>query len=160
MILLTTSLSKAQECASAIQNAFNEPVVVAGSLHEAAERLQAQAFSVVLFDQLLLDAEPDDGEAALRHLGSAFPVYMNFAVTGVDRMIRDLRSAMRRRKQDLTAAREEAEHLLHHELKDKITALLVSCEIALQAPDLPAGARGKMNSVYEIAQQLRGKLEA
>jgi hypothetical protein len=160
MILLITSLTKAQDCAKAIQEALSEPVVVAASLHEAAALLQSQEVSAAVFDQLLLDVEPDDGDAAFRNLGTAFPIYMNLAVTGIDRMKRELRSALQRRKREVFAARREAEHALRNELKDKITVLLVSCEMALQEADLPVAAQTKLSGVYEIAKQLREQLEA
>jgi len=158
MILLITSLAKAQDCAKALQGATDEPVLVAQSLREAAAQLQAQQYSAVLIDQLLLDAEFENGETVLKHLGNAVPVYLNFALCGIDRVTRELRSALQRRKREVELARQEAEQALRSELNDKVTALLMSCEMALRADNLPASAETKMSTVYALAQQVREKL--
>ncbi len=44
-----------------------------------------------------------------------------------------------------------------NELKGTLTALMLSCELALQAHDLPA-AEGKIHQVYELALEMRAKL--
>src|SRR5271155_4767444 len=77
-------------------------------------------------------------------MGTAVPVYSNFAIHGIERVSRELRSALHRRNRELQAARREAEQTLRSELKDTITALLLSCELALDVPNLPlfAGDKG------------------
>jgi hypothetical protein len=42
----------------------------------------------------LLETEPDESDQMLEHLGTAFPVYVNFAVTGMERLVREVRSAL------------------------------------------------------------------
>jgi len=158
MILLITALAKAQDCAAALQEVTAEPVQVAARLHEAVAQLQAHEFSAVILDQLLLDAEPDDVETIFKHIGTAVPVYSNFAVSGIERVSRELRSAVHRRKRELLIARQEAEQELRSELKGTITALLLSCEMALGVPDLPLLAETKMRSVDALAREMRAKL--
>ncbi len=158
MILLITSLAKAQDCAKALQEASAEPVELAASLREAMAQLQAHEFSAVVIDQLLLDAEPDDVETILKHMGAAVPVYSNFAISGIERVSRELRSALHRRKRELQLARREAEQTLRSELKDTITALLLSCEMALDVPNLPLFAETKMRAVDALAKEMRTKL--
>jgi len=48
---------------------------------------------------------------------------------------------------------------MRNELKGTVTALLLSCEMALQAPNLETSAEAKMRAVYELAQEMRAKLE-
>jgi hypothetical protein len=158
MILLITPLAKAQDCAKALQEAATEPVQVAASLREAVAQLQAHEFSAVVIDQLLLDAEPDDLDTILKHMGGAVPVYSNFAISGIERVSRELRSALHRRKRELLVARQEAEKTLRSELKDTITALLLSCEMALDVPNLPLFAETKMRAVDALAKEMRAKL--
>lgn len=112
----------------------------------------------MVIDQLLLDTEPEESETVLKHLGNAVPIYLNFALCGIDRVIRELHSALQRRKREVALARQEAEQALRSELSDKVTALLVSCEMALQAGNLPASAEIKMNAVYALARQVRETL--
>jgi hypothetical protein len=158
MILLITSLAKAQDCAAALQEVIGEPVQLAASLHEAIAQLQAQEFSAVVLDQLLLDAEPDGVETIFKHMGTAVPVYSNFAISGIERVSRELRSAIHRRKRELLIARQEAEQALRSELKGTITALLLSCEMALSVPNLPLLAESKIRAVDALAREMRAKL--
>jgi hypothetical protein len=158
MILLITSLAKAQDCAAALQEASAEPVKVAATLQDAVAQLQAHEFSAVILDQLLLDAEPDDVETIFKHIGTAVPVYSNFAISGIERVSRELRSAVHRRKRELLIARQEAEQDLRSEFKGTITALLISCEMALAVPNLPLLAETKMRAVDALAREMRAKL--
>ena len=160
MILLITSLGRAQDCAKALQEVTAEPVQVAAALSEAVAQLQAHEFSAVVIDQLLLDAEPDDVDTIMKHLGSAVPVFSNFAISGIERVSRELRSALHRRKRELLLARQEAQQALHRELNDTITALLLSCEMALDVPHLPLFAETKMRAVDALAREMRAKLGA
>jgi hypothetical protein len=158
MILLITSIAKAQDCARALQEATSEPVIVCAALQEAVVELKEKEFLAVVFDLLLLDAQPDEGETVLKHLGSAVPVYLNFAITGTARAGREVRWALLRRKREVLAAKNEAEQALRHELKDTLTALLLSCEMALQVPELPAQAETKMQAVEALAREVSAKL--
>lgn len=158
MILLITSLAKAHESAKALEQATNEAAQVAATLHEAVTVLQSQDFSAVVIDQLLLDSEPDEAETVLKHLGTAVPVYLNFAISGIDRVVQELRSALNRRNREVSLARQEAEQALRKELKDTITTLLLSCEMALQVPNLPMFAEAKMRTVDALAREMREKL--
>jgi hypothetical protein len=158
MILLITSLAKAQDCAQALQETTAEPVHVTATLPEALAQLQAHEFSAVLLDQLLLGAEPDDAETIFKHMGTAVPVFSNFAISGIERVSRELRSALHRRKRELLAARQDAGQALRSELRGSITALLLSCEMALGVPNLPLLAEAKMRAVNALAKEIRAKL--
>jgi hypothetical protein len=158
MILLVTSLAKAQDCAKALQETASEPVPVAATLPEALAQLRAHEFSAVILDQLLLDTVPDEVETILKHMGTAVPVFLNFAICGIERVSRELRSALHRRARDSQLARQQAEQALRSELKDTITALLLSCEMALDVPHLPLFAETKMRAVDALAKEMRAKL--
>lgn len=158
MILLISSLDKAKACIETVEQASQESVELCSGVQEAINKLEAQEFSAVIFDQLVLDAELDQGEAILKHIGSAVPVYVNFAVAGVGRVTRELRSALQRRRREFLAANRDAAQALRRELNENITALLLSCEMALRVPDLPEQAESKMHDVQELARELSAKL--
>src|SRR5690242_3220489 len=151
MILLITPSAKAQECISALQESTNESVQVAGSFRQAAILLRAQEYTALVLDQSLLDAEPDESEVMLEHAGTAIPVYVNFAISATQRVVRDLRAALLRRKKEVAVARKAAEESLRNALKGNVTAMLLSCEIALQNSGLPSPAEAKLKAVYEQA---------
>ena len=62
-------------------------------------------------------------------------------------------------KRAVQVVRQEARQAVRNELKDAITALLLSCEMALQVPNLQSGVETRMQTVYELAQEIRAKLE-
>jgi hypothetical protein len=159
MILLITPYAKGRDWAGALDEAIGEPVQVAANLRDATAQLRAQEYSAIVIDHSLLEAEPDESEVVLHHIGTAIPVYINFAICGMDRVVREVRAALHRRKREVLLARQGAEENLRNEFKGTITALLLSCEMALQTPNLQAAAEVKMRVVYELAREMRVKLE-
>jgi hypothetical protein len=120
--------------------------------------VRAQEYTAVAIDQAFLDAEPDESEVVLQHIGTAIPVYVNFAISALPRVVRELRAALHRHKHEVQSARMAAEQSLRNELKGNLTAMLLSCEMALDTPDLPPVALNRLRSVYEQALQVRQKL--
>jgi len=160
MILLISSLDKTEDLAQALQETTSQGVQVCTGFTLAIAHLQAREFSAVVLDQLLLDADPGGSETACKHFGSAVPVYVNFAIHGSARVVRELRSALARRQREMLAARMDAQHALRHELSGTITALLLSCQLALRVPGLPASAEAKMQTVDALAKEISTKMGA
>lgn len=158
MILVITPSARAQDCAQALRQATSETAQVASNLRQAASCLRSQEFSAVVIDQSALDVEPDEGETLLQHIGTAVPVYVSFAVNGIDRVVRELRVALQRREKEGQIARRVAERDLRNQLKGTATAILVSCEMVLKSPELPATAQNRMQTVHELAQEMCAKL--
>jgi hypothetical protein len=158
MILLITPFASVQRCGKAIEEAISEGVDVTESLRQAIVRLRAAEYSVVVIDQSLMEAEPEDSDTVLQHIGAAVPVQVNFGISGVERVVREVRAALNRRKREERIARESAARALYSEVKGSVTALLLSCEVALETPDLPRNAAQKIQAVQQLAQDLRAKL--
>jgi|SRR3954467_4830834 len=158
MILLITPFAKAQQCADLIRQVTGEAVEVAASLRQAITQLRIQEYAAVVMDQLSLEAEPEECDMVMEHLGTAVPVHVNFAISGPERVMRELRAALLRRKKEGLLARQWAEQALKNDLKSTVTALLLSCEMALEAPGLPAAAEAKIQAAHELARELRSKL--
>lgn len=158
MILLITPSVRAQECAQAIQRSTSETVQMAATVQQAGERLRGQEYIAVILDQSVAEAEPNETDLALEHVGSAVLLQMNFAISGAERVVRELRVAINRRKKEGAAARREAEQVLRSELKGTVTALLLSCEMALGAPNLPLTAENKLRTVCDLAREMRVKI--
>ena len=160
MLLVITPSAKARGCAQVIQQVTSEETHVAATLTQALTQLRAQEYVAVLIDQAFLETEPDESETVLEHIGTAIPVHVNFGINSTDRVVRELRSALHRRKKEVLRARQGAEQALRNELKSTVTALLLSCEMALRVPDLQSTAEAKMRTVYELAQEMRLKLDS
>lgn len=159
MILLITPSARGQECAAAIAAATAEPAHLAQTLDDAATRLREQEFSAVVLDQSLLETNPDQADLVEQHIGTATPVYVNCAVSGIFRVVRELRAALHRRKREAAVARKAAEEALRSELRESLTGMLLDCELALVLPNLPPLAREKIRAVDSLARQIAERLE-
>jgi len=160
MILLIWASERAQDCAKAIEHAFQRQVRVVSSLHEACGHLESEEYSAVLIDQWITEGEPGQADFLFHHLGTAAPVFVNFGISGIERIVRELRAALNRRGRETMLARHNARIALRDELKDDLTALLLSCGIALGEPGLNDASVARLRNIEEAANRIRYKLSA
>ncbi len=159
MLLVITPSAKALGCAQAIQQITSEETHVVATSSQALAKLRAQEYVAVLIDQAFLETEPVESDMVLEHIGTAVPVHVNFAINGMERVARELRAALHRHKREVLLARQEVHQALRNELKGTVTALLLSCEMALHVPNLQSEAEARMRAVHQLAQEMRVKLE-
>ena len=159
MIPLITPSATGPECVEALYAATGQETHWAQSLQQAATRLREQTFSAAVIDQFLLETEPEESDQMIEHLGTAFPVYLNFAVTGMERLVREVRSALHRRKREESAARRSVAEQMNSEMRETLTAMLLSCELAMSVPDVPSPAAEKIRTIDNLARKLRLRLE-
>jgi hypothetical protein len=159
MILLITPSATGAQCAQSLQAETTQETQWARSLQEAASHLREQAYSAVVIDQFLLETEPEESDQMIEHLGTAFPVYINFSITGMDRLLREVRAALHRRKREESAAIRAVAAQLHSEMSESLTAVLLSCELAMSVPDMPAFAADKIRTIDNLARAMRLRLE-
>ena len=158
MLLLAWSSDKAQQCARALEQEFDEPVRIASSLEQASQELKANDFSAVLLDQFLCEAWPSQADFVFQHVGSATPVIVNFAISAMDRIVRTVRASLEQSKREMQMARRQACSALNADLKDDLTALLLSCGLELQDQALPAHAAEQLRRIEAIAKDMQQKL--
>ena len=151
MILLITPSARGQQCVDTLQAATGRKTHWAQNLAEAATRLRQQTYSAAVIDQFLIETEPEESDQTLEHLGTAFPVYINFGVSGMERLVREVRSALHRRKREETSARRAVEQQMRSEMRETITAMLLSCELAMSVPEVPAPAADKIRAIDSLA---------
>src|ERR1035441_9034955 len=118
-----------------------EVVAVAESLARATTLLRAECYLAVVLDQYLLETEADEAGTTLEHMGTAILVQVNLAISGMERLVREVRAAVRRRQREEVRARHAAVGKLHSELNGTVTALLLSIELALETPRPGGGGR-------------------
>jgi len=159
MILLITPSARGQQCADSLRTATGEETHWAETLQEAATRLREQTYSAAVIDQFLLETEPEESDTVIEHFGTAFPVYINFAVTGMERLVREARAAVLRRKREETVARRAVAEQMHSEMRETLTAMLLSCQLALSVPDVPLLAAEKIRAIDGLARELRLQLQ-
>jgi len=160
MILLITPSARGQECATTLKESTGNETHWAENLQQAMARLREQAYSAVVIDQFLLENEPVESDQMLEHLDTAFPVYLNFAVSGMERLLREVRSALHRRNREETQARRSAQQQLRSEMCESLTSVLLSCELAMSVPGIPSPAAEKIRAVDSLAREMRLKLGA
>lgn len=159
MILLVTPSARGQQCAQAVHSATGEPTDVVNTLEMAASQLRSHEYLAVVLDQFLLDAEPDQSDQLLQHLAATVPIYVNCAISGIERVVREVCSGLGRRKREEQVARWCAEQAMWSELSGSVTAMLLSCDLALAAPDIPEAAVQKIRTIHELAHSMRARLE-
>jgi hypothetical protein len=159
MILLITSSVRAQECLSAIQKLTNEEGRRVPSRQAACALLRESQFSAVVIDECLLEPDPDLADQILfQEIGSAVPVYVNLAISDGVRVAGEVRAALQRRLRETTLAEHNAETTLRNELKDSLTAVLLSCEMALAVQGVPPLALSRIKAIHEAALAMRSHL--
>jgi len=159
MILLITSSTRAQECAVAIEQATNERTQICPKLALAARILRSTECSALVIDQNLMEADPATADVALSEAETAIPVFVNFAICGMERVLRDVRSALQRREGERIRAVREAEANLRSQLTEALTGILLSSQLAMEVPAVPAAAQARLRSVYQLAMSMRQRLE-
>jgi hypothetical protein len=160
MILLITPSARGLECAATLKEATGAETHWAENLQQALLRLREQSYSVVVLDQFLLENEPAESDHVLDLLGTSFPVYLNFAVSGMQRLLREVRSALQRRQREENQARRSVEQQIQGEVFESITTMLLSCELAMAVPGIPAPAVEKIRLIDNLARDIRVRLGA
>jgi hypothetical protein len=159
MILVVTPHLAADQCEE-IHRATNEKVILTESLREAVALLRIETYLAVVLDQYVVETEPQELETVMRQLGTAIPLQVNLAVSGLSRLIREVRLAVQRRHHEAAAARRAALHMLQCELNGTVTALLLCCELALSHPGLSLVAVENIESAHNLVKKLRGQMES
>jgi hypothetical protein len=159
MILLITSSATGPQCAESLYASTSQETVWAKTLQEGVTRLREQTYTAAIIDQFLLETEPEESDQMIEHLGAAFPVYVNFGVTGMERLVREVRSALHRRKREEIAARRAVAEQMHSEMRETLTVMMLSCELAMSVPDVPDPAVEKIRTIDNLARELRLRLE-
>jgi hypothetical protein len=129
------------------------------NLQEAVGLLRAQECVAIILDQGLLDADPDQAELVMQHTGTAIVVPVNCAICGTERIVREVRAALRRREREEVAAREAVERTLLTELHEPLTALLLECELLRTTPDLPPQVQNKIEDLDALAHLMAQRLQ-
>ncbi len=160
MILLVTSSHRRHECGDALERTAGESVEVCETVRKAASMLRNNEYSSVVLDDPMVEAEGDALDSLLNQLGLAVPVYVNLAVSNAERIARELRLAQRRNRESRLIAIRAAESQLRSEIRDAVTGILLSAQLAMRTPEMPPDAVEKLASVCQLASNIRARLES
>lgn len=159
MILLVTTSSRAKEYAAAVERGTGHKTQLATSVPQALSKMQAAEFDVLATDQSLLETDFRALDTLLNHCGMAMPVYLNLALHGPERVVREVQVALRRTAAEKLAAERAAGTILRNELRNEVTGILLSSELALRQDSVTPEVAEKLQSVRYLAEKMRSRLE-
>ena len=159
-ILLVSSLSGAQQCATAIMQQLGMDVEIAAGRPEAVTALRVGQFDAVIVEDSLAEGDPRGAELLWKMAGFAIPMQVNFAVTGSTRLIRDLRAALARREHEQVAAKRAAMVAVENELRTTVSGLVLHTQLALQENPASPTLEKRLRLMAELAGTLKKRLDA
>ena len=153
LVLLIAPDPAAANIADSLRNELGFDVVQSTHRRDSLSVLRREEFSLILLDENLAAADPQATETLYAGAGTAPLLEMNFAICRMERVLRQVRSAMSRRAQDLAKARTAAAAALGNELNASLTGLLLESQLALReaGPELATA----LEHVIELAAELR-----
>jgi hypothetical protein len=158
MILLVTASSRGKECGAALQQGTGHKTHLAGSVPQALPRLRNTDYEALAIDQSLLEADFRALDTLLNHAGTAMPIYVNLSLHSTERIVREVQVALRRADKEKRTALREVERELRNQLRSEVTGILLTSELALRHPALPAEVVAKLQLVQDMAEKMRVRL--
>ncbi len=158
MILLVTASLRAQECAAALAQGTSQKTQVAGSVTQALTRLRNAEYEALAIDQSLLEADFRALDTLLNHAGTAMPVYVNLSLQSTERVVREAQVTLRRAEKEKRTALRTVERDLRNQLRGEVTGILLTSQLALRHPAIPAEVAVKLQLVQEMAEKMRVRL--
>jgi hypothetical protein len=158
MILLVSALALRPGYAEAVEEATRREWRFVGGMEAARQQVREACPEVVVLDAGLLEAQPEEVEALLAEAPSAVPVFPILAVCGPDRLVSEVRAALRRREEEMRRAENSARSEFSKRLRDSVTAFLLQCELALQGQASREEVNAKIRMLQGLALQMRERL--
>ncbi len=157
--LIITGISGADHCAASLSKQLGLPVEVASSRREGLAALRRREYSIVVIDEPVAESSPEGAEMLWKQAGLAIPLQLNFAISGTDRILREVRAALQRREHEQQLAMRAANTAIENDLRDAVAGLLLHSQLALAEPLLSSHLAAKLQTVAELAGNLRTRLE-
>ncbi len=157
--LIITGISGAEHCGASLSKQLGLPVEVAPSRREGMAALRRRQYTIVVIDEPVAEASPEGAEMIWKHAGLAIPLQINFAISGTNRLIREVRAALQRREHEQQLAMQAAAITIENDLRDTVTGLLLHSQLALAEPLISIPLTAKLQMVAQLAGNLRTRLE-
>jgi DNA-binding NtrC family response regulator len=159
-ILIVTGIEGARNCAAVVGAQLGMDVEVAEGRKAALAALRRREFLAVVVDETVAECDPATAETIWEHAGLAIPLQINFALSGVARLVREVRAALHRREREQTLAHRAAAAAIEAELKSTVAGLLLHSQLALSGSEMTPTVAEKMRVVADLAGSLRQQLSA
>jgi hypothetical protein len=143
----------------ALEQGTQQKTRVAPSVPRAIALLRADPYDVLVLDQSILECDARALDTILNNSGLAMPVYVNLALHGAERVVREVQMAFRRGEHERLLAMRTAEALLRSQFRSEVTSILLNSEMVLREPALPVHLAAKIRNVQQSAEKMRSFLE-
>lgn len=157
-ILMVTGIEGARNCADAVSRQLGMEVEVADGRKSALALLRQREFAAVVVDDSIAECDPAAAEAIWERAALAIPIQVNFAISGVARLVRDIRAALHRREREQALAHKAAAAAIESQLKSTVAGLLLQSELALSGSEAGSPAADRLRVVADLAGNLRRQL--
>ena len=157
-ILMVTGIEGARNCADAVSRQLGMEVEVAEGRRGALAVLRQREFAAVLVDETLAECDPAAADAIWERSGLAIPLQINFAVSGIARVVREVRAALHRREREHVVARRAAAAAVEAELKSTVAGLMLHSQLALSSSEASSPVAEKLRIVASLVADLRRQL--
>lgn len=159
-VLLVTGHVGAMTCAGEVSSGVPCTVEVVENRKAALSALRREEFAAVVVDEAVAEDDLEGGEQLWRATGMAVPVQLNFAISSVRRLIRELRAALHRRDLEQTRARESAMSVMKADLGSALTGILLELELLRGMGQIPEEGLERLKQIAELTSALRRKLDS
>jgi hypothetical protein len=133
---------------------------VAQGRKSAVNALKHNDYAAIVVDEGIIDADGAGVDLIWENAGLAIPVQVNFALSGTERLAREIRMALNRRERERALAREAAAAAIDVELKSTVAGLLLHSQLALADREISRPLAEKLRVVADLAGSLREQLAA
>lgn len=157
-ILIITGMEGAESCAAALSRLLNTQCEVASGRRAAITALNRSDYAAIVLDEAVSDSDPQGADLLWERTGLAIPIQINFALTGVERLAREIRMALNRAERERVLARAAAAAAIENELKSTVAGLLLHSQLALADLHVSSPVAEKLRIVADLAGSLREQL--
>ena len=159
-LLIVTGMEGARSCAEAVGAQLAMAVEVAEGRKAALAALKRREFVAVVMDGSMAECDPAGAESIWEHAGLAIPLQINFALSGSERLIREIRAALGRRAREQALARQAAAAVMEAELKTTVAGLLLHSQLALSGSEASSPIAERLRMMADLAGSLREQLSS
>jgi hypothetical protein len=154
-LLLIAPESLAPPIADALRQDLRAQVETTPSRSTAVTLLRRNDFALILIDENLATAD-SAADHLYQNAGSALVLELSLSLSSAPRIVRQARTALARRTQELSQAQAIATTTLHSELNAALAGILLESQLALREASLTQAPR--LRHLVQLAEDLRDRL--
>jgi hypothetical protein len=157
-VLIVSGMEGAENCAASLSKLLALECEVAQGRKSAVNALKHNDYAVIVLDESIIDTDAAGAELIWENAGLAIPLQVNFALSGTQRLAREIRMALSRGERERALARQAAAAAIGVELNSTVAGLLLHSQLALADREIPAPLAEKLRMVADLAGSLREQL--